>query len=153
MKFYTRKRRMPAVIIVSLIDILAILLIFVIVTTTFRRDQPEIVFKLPESKSAEPASGISNPEILDIEPSGEITFQGEKYTFDSKDTAMVESQMKKLTSRLDALKKKSPDAQFALRGASDANFGTIIKVIDAFKDADIKNLLAFMETPGSDSAK
>ena len=41
---------MPAVIIVSLIDILAILLIFVIVTTTFRRDQPAVVIKLPESK-------------------------------------------------------------------------------------------------------
>ena len=42
MKFYTRQRRLPTVIIVSLIDILAILLIFVIVTTTFRRDQPEV---------------------------------------------------------------------------------------------------------------
>ena len=52
MKFYTRQRRMPTVIIVSLIDILAILLIFVIVTTTFRRDQPEVVIKLPEAKSA-----------------------------------------------------------------------------------------------------
>ena len=39
-KFYTRPRRMPQVIIVSLIDIFAILLIFVIVTTTFKRDQP-----------------------------------------------------------------------------------------------------------------
>ena len=153
MKFYTRKRRMPAVIIVSLIDILAILLIFVIVTTTFKSTQSEIVFKLPESKSAEPAQGTSEPVELTIDPSGEIIFQGEKFSFDSKDDAMVKSQMEKLTSRLVDLKKKNPDAHFALRGASDANFGKIIKVIDAFKDADIKNLPAFMETPATDSSK
>ena len=52
MKFYTRPRRTPQVIIVSLIDIFAILLIFVIVTTTFKRSQPEVTIKLPESKSA-----------------------------------------------------------------------------------------------------
>ena len=52
MKFYTRPRRTPQVIIVSLIDIFAILLIFVIVTTTFKRIQPEVTIKLPESKSA-----------------------------------------------------------------------------------------------------
>lgn len=153
MKFYTRKRRMPAVIIVSLIDILAILLIFVIVTTTFKSSQSEIVFKLPESKSAEPVQGTAEPKILMIDPSGDITFEGEKFTFDSTDDNMVKSQMAKLTARLVELKKKIPDAHFALQGASDANFGKIIKVIDAFKDADIKNLPAFMETPGTDSAK
>ena len=52
MKFYTRQRRMPQVIIVSLIDIFAILLIFVIVTTTFKREQPAVTIKLPESKTA-----------------------------------------------------------------------------------------------------
>jgi biopolymer transport protein ExbD len=39
--FYPRRRHMPQVIIVSLIDIFAILLIFVIVTTTFKTAQPE----------------------------------------------------------------------------------------------------------------
>ncbi|MEI8343222.1 MAG: biopolymer transporter ExbD, partial [Verrucomicrobiota bacterium] len=116
MKFYTRKRRMPAVIIVSLIDILAILLIFVIVTTTFKSTQSEIVFKLPESKSAEPSTEKSEPMVLEIDPSGAITFQGQKFTFDSKDDATVESQMKKLTALLLELKKKSPDARFALKG-------------------------------------
>ena len=38
MRFYTRKKRTPQLIIVSLIDILAILLIFFIVSTTFRKE-------------------------------------------------------------------------------------------------------------------
>ena len=61
MTFYTRKRRAPSVIIVSLIDILAILLIFFIVTTTFQRNQPQLQINLPESKTAEeaPAENLS----------------------------------------------------------------------------------------------
>ena len=66
MRFYTRKRRMPAVIIVSLIDILAILLIFVIVTTTFKRDQPAVVINLPDSKTATAAPAQTDPANLSI---------------------------------------------------------------------------------------
>ena len=53
MQFYTRKRRNLFVNVVSLIDILAILLIFFIVTTTFRKKQPQVQINLPESKEAE----------------------------------------------------------------------------------------------------
>ena len=52
MNFLPRRRRKPEIIIVSLIDIFAILLIFVIVNTTFRREQPGVTIKLPESKTA-----------------------------------------------------------------------------------------------------
>ena len=54
MNFYTKKRRMPQVIIVSLIDIFAILLIFVIVTTTFKGKQGGLFVEpalVPASKS------------------------------------------------------------------------------------------------------
>jgi len=53
MRFDTRKRRTPSIVIVSLIDILAILLIFFIVTTIFRKEQPRLQINLPESKTAE----------------------------------------------------------------------------------------------------
>ena len=53
MKFYTRQRRMPQVIIVSLIDVFVILLIFTIVTTTFKQDQPAVTIALPEDVQAE----------------------------------------------------------------------------------------------------
>src|SRR3982750_275401 len=57
MKFAVRKRRAPTIIIVSLVDILTILLIFFVVSTTFKKDQPEVQINLPESKtsSAKPA--------------------------------------------------------------------------------------------------
>ena len=45
MKFAVRKRRAPSIIIVSLVDILTILLIFFVVSTTFKKDQPEVQIK------------------------------------------------------------------------------------------------------------
>ena len=73
MKFYARQRRMPQVIIVSLIDIFAILLIFVIVTTTFKKaDQPSVTIKLPESKTASAADHPETPVVLTISESEEI---------------------------------------------------------------------------------
>ena len=74
MRFYIRKRRAPSIIIVSLIDILAILLIFFIVTTTFRKNQPQLQINLPESRTAEQAPAEnSEPAILRIKSASEIT--------------------------------------------------------------------------------
>ena len=50
MKIAVRKRRAPSIIIVSLVDILTILLIFFVVSTTFKRDQPEVQINLPDSR-------------------------------------------------------------------------------------------------------
>ena len=47
MDFSVRKRRAPNIIIVSLVDILIILLIFFVVSTTFKKDQPEVQINLP----------------------------------------------------------------------------------------------------------
>ncbi|MEP6668499.1 MAG: biopolymer transporter ExbD, partial [Chthoniobacter sp.] len=72
MKFYARPRRTPQVIIVSLIDIFAILLIFVIVTTTFKKIQPQVTIKLPESKSAVSSDSSDEPVLLSITVDEEI---------------------------------------------------------------------------------
>ena len=56
MRFYVKRKRTPQIIIVSLIDIFAMLLIFFIVTTTFKTAQSELSIKLPESKTAPPPS-------------------------------------------------------------------------------------------------
>ena len=138
MKFYTRKRRMPAVIIVSLIDILAILLIFVIVTTTFRRDQPEILIKLPDSTTASAGEHATEPESLMVSDDGVVTFKGNKFTLKNIDALKP--------ALLDYLKNTS-DAHLALQADTKAPFGTIVRVIDILKEAGVKNLPAFTESP------
>ena len=141
MKFYTRKRRMPAVIIVSLIDILAILLIFVIVTTTFRRDQPAIVIRLPESKSGVAETAPTDPLLLTISDKGDIAYNGRPVTADE------------LRTEIDLLQKSPQPRPLALNADTKAPFGAVIKVIDVLKDAGVKNLPAFTETPGTEPSK
>lgn len=133
MNFYTRKRRTPAVIIVSLIDIFAILLIFVIVTSTFKRLQPEVTIKLPDSTSATPAKeAASNPIAITIDSAGNIFVDGPK----------VEP------ADLAAALKKVVDSQqpLAINADTQAPFGKILLVIDALKSAGLKSIPAFTET-------
>ena len=62
MQFTVRKHRQaPAVIIISLIDILIVLLIFMMVTTSFRQT-PALKLALPESK--QPRQGTSSDAAI-----------------------------------------------------------------------------------------
>ncbi len=134
MKFYTRKRRMPAVIIVSLIDILAILLIFVIVTTTFRRDQPAVVINLPDSKTATAAPAQSDPAILSIT-------KDEKLFLDNKPVELAG-----LKEALEQMLAATPSRGLALSADKAAPFGLVVGVMDVLKEANVKNVPAFTES-------
>ena len=133
MKFYTRKRRMPAVIIVSLIDILAILLIFVIVTTTFRRDQPAVVINLPDSKTATAAPTQSDPAILSIS-------KDEKLFLDNKPV-----ELSNLKQALEDMLAATPNRGLALSADKAAPFGLVVGVMDILKEANVRNVPAFTE--------
>ena len=133
MKFYARKRRMPTVIIVSLIDIFAILLIFVIVTTTFRRDMPEVVIKLPESKSATTGKTLNDPIALTISKEDQMFLDGKPVSADG------------LKPALEKLLADEPNRPLALNADTKASFGFIIKILDILKEAGVKNIPAFTE--------
>jgi len=134
MRFYTRKRRSPVIILVSLIDILAILLIFFIVTTTFRKDQPRLQINLPESKSADAvAAGSQEPLILQVKSAEDISLNNEPVTLDA------------LPAALKAARGAAPDRPVAMQADREAPFGVVVKVLDALKQAGIKNIPAFTQ--------
>src|SRR2546426_7626376 len=76
MNFAVRKRRAPSIIIVSLVDILVILLIFFVVSTTFKRDQPEVQINLPESKTATGVPAELEHAIVTVDQNDEIKLDG-----------------------------------------------------------------------------
>ena len=134
MNFYQRKRRMPAVIIVSLIDIFAILLIFVIVTSTFKKPQSAVTIKLPESSSAalQPQEQQNLLELT-VDPEGAVKLDG-------ADVALEE-----LSGKIKALWKAG--RPLALKADTKAPFGVIVRVLDALKEAGVTGSLpAFTET-------
>ena len=130
MKIAVRKRRAPSIIIVSLVDILTILLIFFVVSTTFKKDQPEVQINLPDSKTATVAASELEHAIVSVNESDEIRLDGNIVNVEE-----LESSVRNLpASRKSAL---------ALQADKKASFGTIIKVLDALKLAGVKNLPAF----------
>ncbi|HST29805.1 MAG TPA: biopolymer transporter ExbD [Chthoniobacterales bacterium] len=130
MKFAVRKRRAPSIIIVSLVDILTILLIFFVVSTTFKKDQPEVQINLPESKTATSAPAELEHVILTVSENDEIKLDGQ--------TIAVEDLERAVRSLPETRR-----ASLALQADKKASFGIIVKVMDALKLAGVKNLPAF----------
>ena len=92
MQFYTRKRRNLFVNVVSLIDILAILLIFFIVSTTFRKKQPQVQINLPESKEAESAPApTTEPVVLRVKNGDQISLDEKPVSLDKLAAAIQAS--------------------------------------------------------------
>lgn len=141
MRFHTRKRRHPAIIIVSLIDILAILLIFFIVTTTFRKNQPQLQINLPDSKTAERAPAESTaPLVLRVKGPDAITLDENPVT------------LQNLASALTALQAQFPNRPIAMQADKEAAFGVIVTVLDSLKEAGVKNIPTFTQ-PQEESSK
>jgi biopolymer transport protein ExbD len=130
MKFAVRKRRAPSIIIVSLVDILTILLIFFVVSTTFKKDQPEVQINLPESKTATSAPAELDHALVSVNQDDEVKLDGNTIAVEELEAAVR---------NLSPTQKSS----LALQADKKASFGTIIKVMDALKLAGVKNLPAF----------
>lgn len=132
MKIAVRKRRAPSIIIVSLVDILTILLIFFVVSTTFKKDQPEVQINLPESQTAVKAPSQNEHAIVSVSENDEVALDGRPVPVEELEAAVRESIL-------------AGKASLALQADKKASFGTIIKVMDALKLAGVKNLPAFTQ--------
>ncbi len=135
MTFYRRKRRMPQVIIVSLIDIFAILLIFVIVTTTFKKAEPHVTIKLPESKSAVAAEKSDEPVELTIQDDRTIHY-GEK-------TLKKEELKDALTVALSRASKPP----VTLRADEGVSFQFVLDVLEELKRSGATGNISFITKP------
>ena len=130
MKIAVRKRRAPSIIIVSLVDILTILLIFFVVSTTFKKDQPEVQINLPESQTATNAPAETEHAVLSVNAEDSVLLDGRPVAMEDLQKAVTD---------LPATRKNG----LALQADKKASFGAIIKVMDALKLAGVKNLPAF----------
>ena len=136
MRFYVKRKRTPQIIIVSLIDIFAMLLIFFIVTTTFKTAESELSIKLPESKTATAASNPTEPMVLAITSE-------EKIVLDDHPVKNVDA----LSSAIEEAQKKTPERLLAMKADQKVSFGFIVQVLDSLKKAGVKNLPTFTKAP------
>jgi biopolymer transport protein ExbD len=136
MQFKVHKRRQaPAVIIISLIDILIVLLIFMMVTTSFRQT-PALKLALPESK--QPRQGTSSDAAI-------IVTIGKTEPRFYLDTKLVT--FPRLQEELVARAQKNPKVSLSIRADTEAPWGQVVRVIDAAKAANIHEINSFTKTP------
>jgi biopolymer transport protein ExbD len=132
MRFLIRKRRTaPAVIIVALIDVLIVLVIFLLVTSTFKQ-VPPLKLTLPSSRQALKEGISDNPtQVITISSNGMIFLGTHPYTIEG-----LQGQLKEIAA-------KNPTVKLAVRADKDSPWGSMVQVMDAADTAHIKNIAAF----------
>ncbi len=130
MQFARKQRRQPVINIISLIDILVVLLIFYIATTVFKKSEPKIILKVPESSLAKSAD-TAPPSIIYVTADSKLFF----------DDAPIEPE--KLGDLLKSKMATNSNFKVAMKADTKAPFGLIIKVMDAAHVAGIANLDTF----------
>lgn len=126
MKFYTRRRVSPVITIVSLVDILTMVLMFFVYTTTFKTAQEQVKIVLPEVKSGGEGTSETAPAILAVDPDGAVFLDNKPITLDALGEAV-----KKLASDKRPLQMKAD---------TKANFGRVMEVLDTLKIAGVSNV-------------
>lgn len=128
MNFYVKKRPKPVLQIISMIDILIILLIFLVVTTTFKDPQSFVNVTLPRSESlASGEKGEPVPRLGLVVTKDEKIFLGD-----------VPIQAEDLASALQTARETKPGTKLELRIDEKVPFGTLIKVWEGLKTAGFK---------------
>ncbi len=128
MQFYSRPKRPLSINIVSMIDILSILLIFFIVTTTFKKSEPRVEINLPESTTGKEDSETADPVVIFITKENRI-FIGNS-----------ETTLEMFPKEVGALKAKNPASTFALEADEGIQLGFFVKIMDAAKEAGLNDL-------------
>ncbi len=136
MRFITRKaNKPPSVIIVSLIDVLIVVLIFMMVATTFRQ-HPALRRALPESRQAVKPGDTGDTVIITIA-------KEEPHLYLDRRPVTLE----KLLTELKASTARNPRLSLSIRADTGAPFGEVVKVMDAAKEAGITVVNAFTKSP------
>lgn len=126
MNFYPKKRRLPSVPIVTLIDILAILLIFFIVTTTFKTKESLVKVNLPTSSELGADASTETRQALYLAADGSISLGQQKVT------------MEQLPLALQQFQQQNPNGQLELKADEGAPLGLMVEVWDAANQAGLK---------------
>lgn len=132
-----RRRRTPSVIIVSLIDVLLVVLIFLMVTTAFK-DTPAFRVTLPETSRSAPKPGAREnpPLIITITTNAPIFYLGRNaVTLDRLKTEMT------------ARASRDPQLAIAIRADDQAAYGNVNRVLEAAQAAHVKEIRTFLK-PG-----
>jgi biopolymer transport protein ExbD len=133
MVFHERKRRGVDLNlnVTSLIDVLFLLLIFFMLTSTFKRSG-ELDLNLPESTTAHPTgpgTGVAeaNAELV-LTEKGTLMLDGRSVTFET------------LPAELSTLHERRPNAQIMIEAETSVQHGQVVRLLDAVRTAGFRGV-------------
>lgn len=129
MRFPRPNPRTPSIQLAPLIDVLLLLLIFYIVTSTFRTHRG-IRIDLPASETAEPAQALEKL-VLAVGADGSFSLNGIPMDGERLERELIEMQ------------REMPDSPLELRADEAAAYGRVVAALDAVRRAGIRDLTAF----------
>jgi len=127
-----KKGRGLIINITSLIDVMFLLLIFFMVTSTFK-NQPAINLVLPRSATA--SDTVDTPSVLYLTAEGEVFLN---------DTLVGRGALKRL---LEDLRASTGEDRMVLRADQEASHGDVVEMIDIIKQSGFTRVSLSARTP------
>ncbi len=126
MQFRPGKRRKVFINITSMIDVMFMLLVFLMISSTFL-DQPGIKLELP---SAESSTVVEQKDyVLFVDKAGKMYLNDKDIALDN-----LEARIK------DALPKMK-DSALILKADQDVTHGTVVRIMDIVRKGGVKKLI------------
>ncbi len=125
----------PRIRIINLVDILFILLLFFIATTTFRfaaKEPTAVKLSLPEAKTAEEVGKQKASQLrITVAQDGAIYLNKERVGLPELEKALRDA------------KQKNPNLVLEFSADKSVSYGTVVAVVDAARGAGIRDITAF----------
>lgn len=131
----SKKGRSLVLNVTSLIDVMFLMLIFLLVTSSFRT-QPAVTVVLPRSATAEEA--VDTPSILYLTTDGRV-FLNER--------AVTEQELPPL---LKQLRSDTGEDRMVLRADAGARHGDVVRLIDTIKQSGFTRISLSARAAGSE---
>ena len=132
MEFYRPHKKRPSINITSLIDVLFILIIFFMVSSTFK-EQPGLELDLPSAKNVQMTE--QNELVLFIDEQEKMYFNEQPITREI------------LKNKLDSLAKAKNPPVFVLKADAKVSHGYVIEIIDMIREVGIRKFSIATQFP------
>lgn len=124
MNFHRKKRRKIDITLISMIDVLFVLLLFFMVSTTFNR-QTQVKVKLPEASGSETVEELQSVELI-IDADGVYYLKGS----DSLPHELINQQPETLKRELQKIASHSAHLPFIISADGQAPHQSVITALD-----------------------
>lgn len=121
-----KRKQKPQIVVTNLIDVILLLVFFFMITSSFARNQEKLPVNVPKASSANTME-LDNMTVQ-IAKNGRLYVSGKPV------------EMTDLNDRIKTWVTSSPDRPVMVEADQDANYGRIVYVLDAIRNAGAVNI-------------